>query len=126
MTALPLSVESQLRARLDFAHDWHCDRDTSLTRHCGSSSLAPAIATGISRMDRDVAQRRVTRTRRAPDTRLYGYWTPEERKQHSERMREYYGGRKAALAKARRAAKQQAKGITPGSPWEPKGGRGSA
>ena len=106
MTALPLSVESQLRARLDFAHDWHCDRDTSLTSYCGSSSLAPAIATGISKMDRDVAQRRVTRTRRAPDTRLYGYWTPEERKQHSERMREYYGGRKAALAKARRAARK--------------------
>jgi len=123
MTALPLSVESQLRARLDFEHPLPLE---GLTSYCGCSSLAPAIATGISKMDRDVAQRRVTRTRTTPDTRLYGYWTPEERKQHSERMREYYGGRKAALAKARRAAKQQAKGITPGSPWEPKGGRGSA
>ena len=125
MTALPLSVESQLRARLDFAHDWHCDRDTSLTRHCGSSSLAPAIATGISRMDRDCATHRQTPS--AILGRHYpGEWPLERRLAHAEAMKEYYAGRKAAAARKRRAAKQQAKGITPGSPWEPKGGRGSA
>ena len=59
MTALPLSVEAQLRARLDLDNPLPLE---GLTSYCGCSSLAPAIATGISKMDRDMAQRRVTRT----------------------------------------------------------------
>ena len=105
MTALPLSVESALRARLALDYDWHCDRDTSLTRHCGSSSLAPAIATGIRKMDRDLATKR-----QAPSAimgRHYpGEWPLDRRLAHAEAMKEYYAGRKAAAARKRRAARK--------------------
>ena len=105
------SVERALRDRLDFSAACHMGPPS---RYMGSSSLAPAIAQGNTRMDRALAQKRKTPTRTTPDTRLYAYWTAEEKRRHSERMRDYYAGRKQALAKARRE-KQRAAGILPGS-----------
>ena len=102
MTALPLSVEAQLRARLDLDNPLPLE---GLTSYCGCSSLAPAIATGISKMDRDCATKR-----QAPSAilgRHYpGEWPLERRLAHAEAMKEYYAGRKAAAARKRRAARK--------------------
>ena len=116
------SVERALRDRLDFSAACHMGPPS---RYMGSSSLAPAIAQGNTRMDRALAQKRETPTRTTPDTRLYAYWTAEEKRRHSERMRDYYAGRKQALAKAR-WEKQRAAGILPGSRWAPPDGRAQA
>ena len=107
-------------SRLDFAASCH---NGPPSRYMGCSSLAPAIATGISRMDRDCATHRQTPS--AILGRHYpGEWPLERRLAHAAAMREFYAGRKAALAKAR-AAKRRASGMRPGCPFEPKGGRGS-
>ena len=116
------SVERELMARLDFSASCHMGPPS---RYMGCSSLAPAISQGISRMDRALAQKRAKPTRTTPDTRLYAYWSDEEKRRHSERMRDYYAGRKQALAKAR-WEKQRAAGITPGSRWAPPDGRAQA
>jgi hypothetical protein len=70
MTALPLSVESQLRARLDFSAAISAG-SVSLTTYMGSSSLASAVANGLDRGDlaSDAARSRAFRQRQrvAPD-----------------------------------------------------------
>jgi len=48
MTALPLSVESQLRARLDFEHPLPLE---GLTSYCGCSSAEYAMRYGLDRGD---------------------------------------------------------------------------
>ena len=56
MTTLPLSVERDLRDRLDFSRAVHCGRDVELSGYIGQSSLAAVVDWfGMRPMDRDLA-----------------------------------------------------------------------